>query len=305
MKRDRVWRGLRCVCTTPQGVTGNQVQGPGRAHLPASAGGPAAEPSDSARPAPAQEQAGSRPWGAQPARCRGSGARLLVRQPPNSGARFPGTMPRLVFHHRPAEASLLLSPEPGPDVPRPDSLVPGTSPQPVSSRQILKPHRNPGGLPSQFSPRVYKPRTDQVHCEPRVQIPPPWKAPSLHGQRAHRVLGLPGAQRRDRRSECRAAQARTASRRQPCPTLKGTRRLTACRQLRPGRLAEQSRYWQQGFWVGGQDSRAGGEGAVCFLPGPPSSPNAFPTGPEGSLCSPFLQTPNKAEEERALRHRAL
>lgn len=46
---------------------------------------------------------------------------------------IPGTMPRLVFHHRPAEASLLLSPEPGPDVPRPDSLVPDTSPQPVSS----------------------------------------------------------------------------------------------------------------------------------------------------------------------------
>lgn len=105
----------------------------GMARLPASAGGPAAEPSDSARPAPAQEQAAARPWGAQPARCRGSGARLLVRQPPNSGARFPGTMPRLVFHHRPAEASLLLSPEPGPDVPRPDSLVPDTSPQPVSS----------------------------------------------------------------------------------------------------------------------------------------------------------------------------
>lgn len=57
--------------------------------------------------------------------------------------------------------------------------------------------------------------------------------------------------------------------------------------------------------MGGQDSRAGGEGAVCFLPGPPSSPNAFPTGPEGSLCSPFLQTPNKAEEEHALKHRTL
>lgn len=84
-------------------------------------------------PPPPRSRWAAGPWGAQLARCRGSGARLLVRQPPNSGARFPGTMPRLVFHHRPAEASLLLSPEPGPDVPRPDSLVPDTSPQPVSS----------------------------------------------------------------------------------------------------------------------------------------------------------------------------
>lgn len=133
MKRDRVWRGLLCVCTTPQGVTGNQVQGPGRHASLRQRVVPLLSHQTPARPAPAQEQAGARPWGAQPARCPGSGARLLVRQPPNSGARFPGTMPRLVFHHRPAEASLLLSPEPGPDVPRPDSLVPDTSPQPVSS----------------------------------------------------------------------------------------------------------------------------------------------------------------------------